>query len=192
MSRIILLLFIVFNFTCCQEKKLPYLGNTKEQGGATVCPTIDSFCMRGQDSAEITLTSLNNKIHVTSFIFLSCPTICSQMNAHMRQVEEKTKNMEDVLLLSYTIDPKGDTIPALKAYADKIGAKDNKWHFMHGNQKEVIRLAEKSYYAIVYPDSSVPAGFAYSGGFLLADKNTHIRGVYNGTTDKEIKNFWKI
>lgn len=187
MGRVILFLVIVFNFTCCQESRLPYLGNPTEQGGTTVYPTIDSFAMRDQDSMVISSDSLKNKIHVASFIFLSCPTICPQMNAQMKQVQEKTQDMEDVILLSYTIDPKRDTIPALKAYADKIGAKGNKWHFMYGNQEEVIQLAEKSYYAVAYPDSSAPGGFAHSGGFLLVDKGLHIRGVYDGTRDKEIK-----
>ncbi len=191
MGRIILFLVIVFNFASCQESGLPYLGNPTEQGDTTVYPTIDSFTMRDQDSVVISSDSLKNKIHVASFIFLSCPTICPQMNAHMKQVQEKTKDMEDVILLSYTIDPKRDTIPALKAYADKIGAKGNKWHFVYGDQGEVMRLAEKSYYAIAHPDSLAPGGFTHSGGLLLVDKEHHIRGVYDGTSDEETKRLLK-
>ncbi len=170
---------------------MPYLGKPTEQGDTTVYPTIDSFTMRDQDSVVISSDSLKNKIHVASFIFLSCPTICPQMNAHMKQVQEKTKDMEDVILLSYTIDPKRDTIPALKAYADKIGAKGNKWHFVYGDQGEVMRLAEKSYYAIAHPDSLAPGGFTHSGGLLLVDKEHHIRGVYDGTSDEETKRLLK-
>lgn len=191
MGRVILFLAIAITFTCCQENRLPYLGNPTEQGGKTVYPTIDPFAMRDQDSMVISSDSLKNKIHVASFIFLSCPTICPQMNAQMKQVQEKTENMEDVILLSYTIDPKRDTIPALKEYADKIGAKDNKWYFVYGNQEEVMRLAEKSYYAIAHPDSLAPGGFTHSGGFLLVDKELHIRGVYDGTSGVETKRLLK-
>ncbi|WP_188752847.1 SCO family protein [Parapedobacter defluvii] len=191
MGRVILFLVIVFNFTSCQESRLPYLGNPTKQGGKTVYPTIDSFVMRDQDSTVISSNGLKNKIHVASFIFLSCPTICPQMNAQMKHVQEKTQDMEDVILLSYTIDPKRDTIPALKAYADKIGAKGNKWYFVYGNQEEVMRLAEKSYYAIAHPDSLAPGGFTHSGGLLLVDKDLHIRGVYDGTSDVETKRLLK-
>ena len=147
--------------------------------------------MRNQDNVMISSNSLKNKIHVASFIFLSCPTICPQMNAQLKQVQEKTQNMEEVILLSYTIDPKRDSIPALKAYADKIGAKGNKWHFLYGNQEEVMRLAEQSYYAIAHPDSLAPGGFTHSGGLLLVDKELHIRGVYDGTLDVETKRLLK-
>lgn len=191
MGRVILFLAIAITFTCCQENRLPYLGNPTEQDGKTVYPTIDPFAMRDQDSMVISSDSLKNKIHVASFIFLSCPTICPQMNAQMKQVQEKTENMEDVILLSYTIDPKRDTIPVLKEYADKIGAKDNKWYFVYGPQEEVMRLAEKSYYAIAHPDSLAPGGFTHSGGFLLVDKELHIRGVYDGTSGVETKRLLK-
>lgn len=191
MGRIILFLVIVFNVTSCQERRLPYLGNPTEQEGKTVYPVIDSFSMLDQDSLVISSKSLKSKIHVASFIFLSCPTICPRMNANMKQVQQKTEDMEDVILLSYTIDPKRDTIPALKAYADKIGAKGNKWHFVFGDRAEVMRLAEKSYYAIAHPDSLAPGGFTHSGGLLLVDKELHIRGVYDGTSDVETKRLLK-
>jgi len=187
----VLLLLMAISFASCQENKLPYLGTASTQGDTTIYPTIDSFTMLNQDSMEVSSNSLRNKIHVASFIFLSCPTICPQMSAQMKEVQEKTQSMDEVLLLSYSIDPKRDTIPALKAYAKKIGAKDNKWHFLYGNQEEVMRLADKSYYAIAYPDSLAPGGFTHSGGLLLVDKDLHIRGVYNGTSNEETKRLLK-
>lgn len=190
MNRVFLLL-IAFSVASCQENKLPYLGTPITQGDTTVYPTIDSFTMLNQDSMKVSSNSLKNKIHVASFIFLSCPTICPQMSVQMKEVQEKTQGMDDVLLLSYSIDPKRDTIPALKAYADKMGAKDNKWHFLYGDQEEVMRLAEKSYYAIAYPDSLAPGGFTHSGGLLLVDKDLHIRGVYDGTSNEETKRLLK-
>lgn len=175
----------------CQQKKLPYLGNPVTEGSELIYPKIDEFSMFDQDSVAISNQSLIGKIHIASFIFLSCPTICPQMNAQMKLVQEKTQDMEDVILLSFTIDPKRDTIPALKAYADKIGARGDKWHFVYGNQEEVMRLAEKSYYAIAHPDSLAPGGFTHSGGLLLVDKDLHIRGVYDGTSDVEAKRLLK-
>lgn len=190
MNRVLLLL-MAFSFASCQEIRLPYLGTASTQGETTIYPTIDSFTMLNQDSMEVSSNSLKNKIHVASFIFLSCPTICPQMIVQMKEVQEKTQSMDDVLLLSYSIDPKRDTIPALKAYANKIGAKGNKWHFLYGNQEEVMRLADKSYYAIAYPDSLAPGGFTHSGGLLLVDKDLHIRGVYDGTSKDETKRLLK-
>ncbi|MBE8721890.1 SCO family protein [Sphingobacterium pedocola] len=191
MRIVFLLLVVSFIFSCCQENKLPYLGTPIMKGGAAVYPTIDPFTMRNQDGMEVSFNSLKSKIHVASFIFLSCPTICPQMSVQMKKVQEKTQGMDDVLLLSFSIDPTRDTIPALRSYATKIGAKDNKWHFLHGNQEDVMRLAEKSYYAIAYPDSLAPGGFTHSGGLLLVDKELQIRGVYDGTSNEETKRLLK-
>ncbi|MFD2593899.1 SCO family protein [Sphingobacterium griseoflavum] len=171
----------------CQQKKLPYLGNPVTEGSELIYPKIDEFSMLDQDSTPISDQSLNGKIHIASFIFLSCPTICPQMNAQMKEVYDETMGMEDIVLLSFSIDPKRDTIPALKAYADKIGVKREKWHFLYGSPQDVFHLAEKSYYAIAYPDSTAPGGFTHSGGFLLVDKDLHIRGVYDGTSREETK-----
>lgn len=191
MTRIFLLLWIAFSLTCCQESRLPYLGTPIVHGDTTIYPVIDSFAMLNQDSVEISKNSLKGKIHVASFIFLSCPTICPQMNVQMKEVQDKTQNMDDVVLLSYSIDPKRDSIPALKAYANRIGGTRDKWHFLYGNQEEVMRLAEKSYYAIAHPDSLAPGGFTHSGGLLLADKEFHVRGVYDGTREDETKRLLK-
>ncbi|MBL1410023.1 SCO family protein [Sphingobacterium faecale] len=187
MSRALLFLLIVFCFASCQHERLPYLGNPLVQGDTTIYPTIDTFTMIDQDNREMSLNMLKNKIHVASFIFLSCPTICPQINVNMKKLQEQTLGMDDVVLLSYSIDPKRDSVPALKAYAERIQAKEGKWHFLHGDQSEVMHLAEKSYYAIAHPDSLAPGGFTHSGGLLLVDKNLHIRGVYDGTSNKEMK-----
>jgi len=181
----LLLWTVLLVLSSCQEAKLPYLGAETVQGDSTVYPKVGPFELLDQDSMQVSTATVKNKIHIASFIFLSCPTICPQMNVQMKQLQEETMDLDDVVLLSYTIDPKRDTIPALKAYADKIGAKRNKWHFLHGTADEVYRLAEQSYYAIAFPDSTAPGGFSHSGGFLLVDKDLHIRGVYDGTSKQE-------
>jgi len=94
---------------------------------------------------------------------------------------------DKVEFISHTIDPEHDTLPRLKAYATNLGVPSSKWHFVTGNQDSIINLAEQSYFATAYPDSTSPGGFTHSGGLLLVDKNRHIRGVYNGTNPEETK-----
>lgn len=91
-----------------------------------------------------------------------------------------------VAFISYSIDPERDTVARLRAYAEKLGVKSQKWHFVTGNQDSILALANNSYFSTAYPDSLAPGGFAHSGGLLLVDKNRHIRGVYNGTNPQEV------
>lgn len=174
------------------EKRLPYLGEptvTKHfRDGNTVYdsiyPVIPAFSLTDQDSLTVTPQTFNGKIYVADFIFLSCPTICPKMNDNMLQVYHHFKNDDRVNFLSHSIDPKHDTIPRLKAYANSLDITDDKWRFVTGNQDTIFRLAEKGYYASVVKDTADATNYIHSGGFFLIDTQRHIRGVYNGT-DKE-------
>ena len=48
-----------------------------------------------------------------------------------------------------------------------------------------IKLQPKATSQRHIPDKNEPGGFVHSGGFLLIDKNRHVRGVYDGTNPKE-------
>ncbi len=166
-------------------KQLPFLGNPIIKGSDTTYPTIADFNFINQDGQVVTNSTFSNKIYVADFIFLSCPSICPKMTKEMHKAYLSFAANDKVLFISYSIDPERDSIPRLKAYAGSLGVSSTKWHFVTGNQDSVINLAEHSYFATAYPDSTAPGGFTHSGGLLLIDKNRHIRGVYNGTQPSE-------
>jgi protein SCO1/2 len=179
-------LFIQVLFVACQQNnRLPFLGEPEQIGDSTIYPTIADFSFLNQDSQFVSNRSLADKIYIADFIFLSCPTICPVMTREMYKAYEAFEQDNRVVFVSHTIDPVRDTIPRLKSYAENLGAKSGKWHFLTGNQDEIIDLAEKSYFATALPDSTAPGGFVHSGGLLLIDRNRHIRGVYNGTKPEE-------
>lgn len=167
------------------QKQLPFLGNPIIAGSDTTYPTIADFALTNQDGKTVTNQTFANKIYVADFIFLSCPTICPKMTKEMYKAYLSFATNDNVLFISHSIDPEHDSIPRLKAYSNSLGVPSAKWHFVTGNQDSVMNLAEHSYYAAAYPDSTAPGGFTHSGGLLLIDKNRHIRGVYNGTKPEE-------
>lgn len=179
-------LFTLLLFVACQQNnRLPFLGEPEQVGDSTVYPAIADFSFLNQDSQLVNNQLLADKIYVADFIFLSCPTICPVMTREMYKAYEAFEQDNRVVFVSHTIDPVRDTIPRLKSYAENLGAKSGKWHFLTGSQDEIIELAEKSYFATALPDSTAPGGFVHSGGLLLIDRNRHIRGVYNGTKPEE-------
>ncbi len=184
----IAILGILLLASCKQPAKhLPILGNPIISGKDTTFPTIANFSFTNQDGQTITNKTFKNKIYIADFIFLSCPTICPKMTKEMYAVYLSFATNDKVEFISHTIDPEHDTLPRLKAYATNLGVPSSKWHFVTGNQDSIINLAEQSYFATAYPDSTSPGGFTHSGGLLLVDKNRHIRGVYNGTNPEETK-----
>lgn len=185
-KKVFLILFFTLISCTTSKEKLPFLGDPIYKGNGTIYPKIKDFSFINQDSIIVTNKTFENKIYVADFIFLSCPTICPKMNFELNKVYKVYKNNPNILFLSHTIDPEHDTIERLKAYT-KSNKISNKWHFVTGNRDSIYSIATKSYFATAYKDSKEPGGYVHSGGFLLIDKNRHIRGVYDGTIPEETK-----
>jgi protein SCO1/2 len=172
----------------CSQKKtpLPIYGERIVQGADTVYHTIRPFRFVDQDSAIITEDTFKDKIYVADFFFTSCRTICPIMKTQMLRVYDSLEHDSDVLLLSHTIDPEYDTVALLHDFADRLGVKSSKWHFVTGNKDSIYHIAQTSYFATAMEDKTEPDGFIHSGAFLLIDKNRRIRGKYDGTKEEDV------
>ncbi len=175
---------------CIQKKeeatKLPIFGEREVNNGDTVYHTIDTFAFVDQDSALVTNETFAGKIYVADFFFTSCRTICPIMKTQMLRVYDSIQNDPDVLLLSHTIDPEYDTVGLLHDYAERLGVKRDRWHFVTGNKDDIYKIAQTSYFATAMEDKAEPDGFIHSGAFLLIDKQRRIRGKYDGTKEEDV------
>jgi protein SCO1/2 len=169
-----------------KEKPLPIFGERDVSGDDTIYHTIADFKFVDQDSSEVTNDTFKDKIYVADFFFTSCRTICPIMKTQMLRVYDSIENDPDVLLLSHTIDPEFDTVGLLKDYANRLGVKSKKWHFVTGSKEEIYKIAQTSYFATAMEDKSEPDGFIHSGAFLLIDKEKRIRGKYDGTKEEDV------
>lgn len=187
MKQVIFLILLCIVASCSEKsEKLPYLGNTTVVNNVETKHTIKDFSFLNQDGLVITNETFKNKIYIADFIFLKCPTICPIMNMELKRVYDTFKDNENVLFVSHTVDPENDTIPVLKAYSENLEVSPKKWHFLWGEQKEIFDIAKNSYFTQAYEDLYAPGGYAHSGGFILVDKNRHIRGVYDGTDSIDV------
>lgn len=178
---------IISLFLACetQPKELPIMGTKEITDTDTVYHTIPNFAFYNQDSVLVTNETFAGKNYVADFFFTSCPTICPKVKQQMLRIHEKYKSIPEVELLSYTIDPKRDTVGKLKRYADNLGVTSEKWHFVTGEKDAIYGLSD-DYYSIVIEDADVPGGFDHSGYLILVDENRHIRSIVNGTDPEEV------
>lgn len=199
MKKFLAPLLVILFLACNQNKTLPILGErtllTKEENGTMVTDTqyatVPPFTLVNQESDTVTEALVKGKIYVADFFFTSCPTICPIMKKEMLRVYEKVKGNSQFMLLSHTIDPEYDSIPLLKEYANRLGSDGKQWQFLTGNREQIYDLAEKGYYATAMPDSTEPGGYVHSGGFILVDTKSRVRGIYNGTDAKEVDQLLK-
>lgn len=179
----------VFLFSCSRplkEEKLPIFGEREVSGTDTIYHTIADFQFVDQDSSVVTNETFRNKIYVADFFFTSCRTICPIMKTQMLRVYDSIKSEPDVLLLSHTIDPEYDTVALLHDFAERLGVKSEKWHFVTGDQEEIFKIAQTSYFSTALTDNTEPDGYIHSGAFLLIDKDRRIRGKYDGTKEDDV------
>jgi protein SCO1/2 len=141
---------------------------------------IPTFGLWDQDSTLVTNKDIEGKIVVSDFFFISCPSICAQMKANMISVNDSFYKESGVAILSHTIDPKRDTVGAMKRYSQKLEVKGTIWKFLTGNKEEIFAMADK-YLTPAEEDPNSPGGFAHSGNFILCDGKQRIRGFYDGT-----------
>lgn len=149
--------------------------------------TIPAFAFINQDGKAVTEKTVAGKIYVADFFFTSCPGICKRLTTNMGLVQNAYKDDADVLLLSHSVTPENDSIPRLKQYANSFGVVTDKWHLLTGNRDRIYTLARSAYFAdedmgVVKSDDD----FLHTENMLLIDKHRRIRGVYKGTSVKDI------
>jgi protein SCO1 len=142
---------------------------------------IAPFSFVNQNGKVVTEKDYEGKIYVADFFFTTCPSICVPMGNNMTWLQGQIKDMPDVMLLSHTVMPKVDTVPVLKAYAEKKGVIDSKWNLVTGNEKDIYYMARKSYLAAKTSTSAELYDMVHTENFVLVDKKGRIRGFYNGT-----------
>jgi protein SCO1/2 len=177
-----------------QHKALPILGNrntvTKTVNGKTVTDTvyqtIPAFRFVNQYGDSITNKNLDGKIYVADFFFTSCPSICPVMHRNMLSVYKEFKGESNFRIVSYSIDPKYDSVAVLKKYADKLGISGNTWLFLQGKKDQTYQLADSYLVSRPKEDSTVAGGLVHDGYFILIDKQKRIRGAYDGTQPDQV------
>lgn len=129
-----------------------------------------------QDSQTVTREDIEGKVVIADFFFTSCPSICPVMTKQMYRLYEQYKEDDRVVFLSHTINPRYDSVPVLKAYANKLGEIDNEhWHFLYGPLDSVNKMAVAYFEAMPVPDREIPGNILHDGSFHLIDQQGRVR-----------------
>lgn len=148
--------------------------------------TIPDFSLTNQNGKTITQKDYQGKIYIADFFFTTCPSICPIMSANMSDLQDEIIKYGDVKLLSHTVTPETDSVPVLKAYAQKHHVRDEIWNLVTGPKKEIYELARKSYLAAKSTGDGGKYDMIHTENFVLIDKKKRIRGFYDGTDSDEM------
>ena len=140
---------------------------------------VPAFVLTAQQGKEFRSQELDGKVWVADFIYTSCEGPCPRMSALMRRIQEETRDLPQVRLVSFTVDPARDTPEVMAAYARHYQAIPGRWFFLTGARDDLQQL-----YRHAFLLGDVDGTLVHSTRFVLVDGRGRIRGFY-GTSDVE-------
>jgi len=177
-------------------EKIPPEGNNKD----TIYYQIPNFKVVNQHGDSISQANLNDGIYVANFFFASCKDVCPSMNRRVKLVydemqelayknrklaEEKGMQMTEtpVKFISFTVDPENDSVPVLKAYAERFKITGDNWFFTTAGKEHIFNIGRGFLLPVSIEDRTID----HSQQLLLIDKQNRIRGMYDALDDSEMK-----
>jgi cytochrome oxidase Cu insertion factor (SCO1/SenC/PrrC family) len=158
---------------CHRKPELPEYGS------------VSQFTLTAQDGREFRSQSLAGNIWVADFFFTHCLGPCPRMGGQMRKIEMAAKDLTNVRLVSFTVDPDRDTPAVLAEYSKRFQAETGRWFFLSGPQATLHRLCREDFKL-----GDVDGSLNHSTRFVLVDPRSRIRGFYDtseqGSIDKLI------
>ena len=148
---------------------------------------ISDFSFTNQNGKKITQKDYEGKIYVADFFFTTCPSICPIMADNMVWLQDQIKDNPEIMLLSHSVTPDIDSVPVLKAYAERKGVIDAKWNLVTGDKKDIYYIARKSYLAVKTGKPEEMYDMVHTENFVLIDKKRRVRGFYDGTKREEVE-----
>ena len=146
---------------------------------------IANFSLLNQRGKKITLDNYNDKIFVADFFFTKCPSICPIMTDNMLELQKKIIADDSVMIISFSVDPKNDTVEQLNNYAQEKGIDQKKWNLLTGDKRKIYDLARKSFF-VAELDKKDDNEIIHTENFVLVDPDRRIRGYYDGTNIDEV------
>lgn len=146
---------------------------------------VGDFIFKNQNEETVSLDNLAGKVWVANFIFTNCTTVCLPMTANMSklQMELKEQGIEDVELVSFSVDPTVDTPAVLKEYGDNYRADYSNWDFLTGYTQETIQqFADESFHTpVLKPENTDQV--THGTSFYLVSQDGIVVKSYNGASD---------
>jgi protein SCO1/2 len=150
----------------------------------TIYHALADFHLTDQDGKPVSFKNFDDKIFVVNFFYTHCPTVCNTINGYMDSLARNFEKEKTVRFLSITVDPKNDSVAALKKYSERFADQGPKWLFLTGDTSTIYNLARKG--LLVNAVDAGNGNYIYSDKMILIDSHKRIRGYYEGASFTDV------
>lgn len=148
---------------------------------------IDDFALTNQAGKQVHGSELRGHIWIADFIFTRCPGMCVVVTGTMATVDKELKEMPDVRLVSFSMDPEYDTPEILAKYAESKGGSLPRWTFLTGPKDVIHALTRDQFKQAVLEKGGTDQPIIHSDRLVLVDQKGRIRGFYSGEKPESVK-----
>ncbi len=146
---------------------------------------VPDFTLTERSGEKLPLNDLKGKVWIADFIFTNCGGSCPIMSSTMANFQEQLKDVRNILLVSFSVDPERDTPDVLRQYAELYKASPSRWLFLTGEKNTIGYLTREGFHLAIASDStSAVEPIIHSTMFVLVDREGVIRGYYDSSDEK--------
>ncbi|SFL53586.1 SCO family protein [Salibacterium qingdaonense] len=144
--------------------------------------SLPSFSFTNQDGETVTNEDLQGEYVIADMIFTNCPTVCNTMTPNMLNLQGQIEQagLEDVRMVSFTVDPKRDDPETLTKYGQNYGADFSNWDFLTGYSVEEIKQLSKNSFLSALNQDTGDQNIIHATAFFLIDPKGNVVRKYDG------------
>ena len=145
---------------------------------------VPSFRLVTPEGRDFGSEDLHGTVYVANFFFTRCPTMCPALMGAMAHLDRRYRDqgVEDVHLVSFTVDPETDRPEHLAQYARTQRIDPARWTLLTGERERISKLLVEGF-RVAMGDRQIVGenliDIAHSGKFVLVDQQGRIRGFFN-------------
>lgn len=165
-------------------------GFTRRRSGHSTVPSeptihgnlLPQFSLTNRTGQTVSHADLENRFVILNLVFTGCSSACLAVNLRMSELQERLCDVDDVTLVSLTVDPRTDSPEVLQRFATRFRATNPRWMFLTGDKTTIYSLIEELGLSRYVSPTTVnqPADFRDLRYVTLIDDRGLVRGLFDG------------
>lgn len=147
-----------------------------------VLGTLPEFSLVDTGGKAFGSADLRGRVYVASFFFTRCPSVCPLLMTRMAQLQQRFRDagIDDIHLVSITVDPANDTPDALRDAEPRYGVDERRWTLLTGAPDRVRALCVDGFHVPGFEQAYRGEGdIPHTTKVVLVDGQGRIRGYYD-------------
>ena len=149
--------------------------------------SLDSWQLTDHYGNAFGSEQVAGKVWIANFFFTRCPSICPELTRKMDALQKQfQQDSNDLVLLSFSIDPEHDTPYVLQTYQTHKQVNTQKsppWHFITGSKRDMYSLVVGQMKLHVgkkqgLQDGSGRFDIPHVSHLALFDRQSNLRGLF--------------